>query len=114
MDDQPVASPTPAPYRVAVIQFEPALFAKEANIAALSRLVEDAAVGGAKLLVTPEMATTAYCWADRAEVASEVEPIPGPSTRLPSSASSSQGEYGHATPMGVSRIPSRLFRATWW
>ncbi|MFN8679511.1 MAG: nitrilase-related carbon-nitrogen hydrolase [Thermomicrobiales bacterium] len=78
MDDQLV--PVPTPYRVAVIQFEPALFAKEANIAALSRLVEDAAVGGAKLLVTPEMATTAYCWADRAEVASEVEPIPGPST----------------------------------
>src|SRR6185312_203536 len=24
--------------------------------------------------------TTAYCWADRAEVAPEVEPVPGPST----------------------------------
>ena len=74
------SAPTPAPYRVAVIQFEPTLFAKEANIAALLRLVEDAAVAGAKLIVTPEMATTAYCWADRAEVAPEVEPIPGPST----------------------------------
>lgn len=77
--DNPSAS-VPAPFRVAVIQFEPALFAKEANIAALLRLVEDAAAGGAKLIVTPEMATTAYCWADRAEVAPEVEPIPGPST----------------------------------
>jgi predicted amidohydrolase len=73
-------APAPAPYRVAVIQFEPTLFAKEANSAALLRLVEDAAAGGAKLIVTPEMATTAYCWADRAEVAPEVEPIPGPST----------------------------------
>ncbi|MFN8661145.1 MAG: nitrilase-related carbon-nitrogen hydrolase [Thermomicrobiales bacterium] len=78
MDDQPVQAP--APYRVAVIQFEPTLFAKEANVAALLRLVEDAAAGGAKLIVTPEMATSAYCWADRAEVAPEVEPIPGPST----------------------------------
>jgi predicted amidohydrolase len=76
--DQPV--PVPAPYRVAVIQFESTLFAKEANIAALLRLVEDAAAGGAKLIVTPEMATTGYCWADRAEVAPEVEPVPGPST----------------------------------
>ena len=78
MDDHPPSFP--APYRVAVIQFEPTLLAKEANVAALLRLVEDAAAGGAKLIVTPEMATTAYCWADRAEVAPEVEPIPGPST----------------------------------
>lgn len=80
MPDQPTPNAAPAPYRVAVIQFEPTLFAKEANIAALLRLVEDAATGGAKLIVTPEMATTAYCWADRAEVAAEVEPIPGPTT----------------------------------
>ncbi|MEZ4564215.1 MAG: nitrilase-related carbon-nitrogen hydrolase [Thermomicrobiales bacterium] len=78
MDDH--AAPAPAPYRVAVIQFEPTLFAKAANLTALARLVEDAAAGGAKLIVTPEMATTAYCWADRAEVAPDVEPIPGPST----------------------------------
>jgi predicted amidohydrolase len=72
----------PAPYRVAAIQFEPTLFAKSANLDALLRLTEDAAAGGARLIVTPEMATTAYCWATREEVAGEVEPIPGPTTRL--------------------------------
>ena len=58
----------PAPYRVAAIQFEPKLFAKEANLAALLRLSEEAAAGGARLIVTPEMATTAYCWAHRDEI----------------------------------------------
>jgi predicted amidohydrolase len=74
------AETAPAPYRVAAIQFEPSLFAKAANLATLLRLTEEAAVGGAKLIVTPEMATTAYCWATREEVASDVEPIPGPTT----------------------------------
>ncbi len=70
----------PAPYRVAAIQFEPELFAKEANLEALLRLTEEAAAGGARLIVTPEMATTAYCWQSREEIAAEVEPIPGTTT----------------------------------
>ena len=72
---------TPLPYRVAAIQFEPTLFGKSANLEALLRLTEEAAAGGAKLIVTPEMATTAYCWATRDEIASDVEPVPGPTTR---------------------------------
>ena len=76
----PTGTPRPPPYRVAAIQFEPTLFAKAANLEALLRLTEEAAAGGAKLIVTPEMATTAYCWATREEVAGDVEPIPGPTT----------------------------------
>ena len=72
---------TPLPYRAAAIQFEPTLFGKSANMEALLRLTEEAAAGGAKLIVTPEMATTAYCWATRDEIASDVEPVPGPTTR---------------------------------
>lgn len=72
----------PAPYRVAAIQFEPTLFAKAENLDALLALTEQAARGGAKLIVTPEMATTAYCWASREEVAGEVEPVPGETTSL--------------------------------
>ena len=72
---------SPPPYRVAAIQFEPTLFSKSANLEALLRLTEEAAAGGAKLIVTPEMATTAYCWATRDEIASDVEPVPGPATR---------------------------------
>jgi predicted amidohydrolase len=70
----------PTPYQAAVIQFEPRLLAKEANLESLLRLTEEAAADGAKLIVTPEMATTGYCWASRAEIASEVEPVPGPTT----------------------------------
>jgi predicted amidohydrolase len=80
MMEAPLVMPTPSPYRVAVIQFEPALFAKDANLAALLRLTEESAAGGAKLIVMPEMATTGYCWASREEVAGEVEPVPGPTT----------------------------------
>ncbi len=76
----PVHDPIPAPYRVAAIQFEPKMFAKEANIETLLALCDEAAANGARLIVTPEMATTGYCWASRAEVAPEVEPIPGPTT----------------------------------
>jgi predicted amidohydrolase len=72
---------SPPPYRVAAIQFEPTLFSKSANLEALLRFTNEAAAGGAKLIVTPEMATTAYCWATRDEITSDVEPVPGPTTR---------------------------------
>jgi predicted amidohydrolase len=77
----PVVDSPPAPYRVAAIQFEPTLFSKSANLEALLRLTNEAAAEGAKLIVTPEMATTAYCWATRDEITSDVEPVPGPTTR---------------------------------
>src|SRR6266700_5310962 len=75
---------TPAPtftrYRVAAIQYEPTLGEKEKNVVDLLRLVEEAAQNNARLIVTPEMATTGYCWESRAEIAPYVEPIPGPTT----------------------------------
>ncbi|MBC9882674.1 amidohydrolase [Bradyrhizobium sp. INPA01-394B] len=67
-------------HKVAAVQFEPAMFEKERNIARLLELCEQAAAAGAKLIVTPEMGTTGYCWFDRAEVAPFVEAIPGPTT----------------------------------
>ncbi|WP_441235142.1 nitrilase-related carbon-nitrogen hydrolase [Bradyrhizobium sp. 930_D9_N1_4] len=67
-------------HKVAAVQFEPAMFEKERNIARLLELCEQAAVAGARLIVTPEMGTTGYCWFDRAEVAPFVETIPGPTT----------------------------------
>src|SRR5688500_3697883 len=75
----PLAS-SAAPFRAAAIQFEPVFDDKERNVAELLRLTEEAARGGARLIVHPEMATTGYCWANRAEVAPFVEPIPGPTT----------------------------------
>lgn len=69
-----------SPYRVAAIQTDPVLYAKDENIATLLRLTEEAAREGAKLIVQTEMATTAYCWGSRAEIAPYVEPVPGPTT----------------------------------
>ncbi|MCE8044409.1 amidohydrolase [Halomonas daqingensis] len=67
-------------YLAAAVQFEPEMFAKPRNITELSRLIEEAVAAGARLVVTPEMGLTGYCWYDREEVASEVEPVPGPAT----------------------------------
>jgi predicted amidohydrolase len=67
-------------HKVAAVQFEPTMFEKERNIARLLELCEAAAKAGARLIVTPEMGTTGYCWFDRAEVAPFVEKVPGPTT----------------------------------
>jgi predicted amidohydrolase len=74
------SAPTFTRYRVAAIQYEPALGEKEKNVADLLRLVEEAAQHEARLIVLPEMATTGYCWESRSEVAPHVEPVPGPTT----------------------------------
>lgn len=66
--------------KVAAIQFEPVLFEKDGNLDRLERLVEEAARGGAQLIVTPEMATTGYCWQSREEIAPYVESVPGQTT----------------------------------
>lgn len=67
-------------YKAAAIQFEPTMFEKGRNIEILVREVETAARAGARLIVTPEMGTTGYCWLNRQEVAPFVETVPGPTT----------------------------------
>ena len=67
-------------FTAAAVQFDPTMYEKERNIARLFDLVREAADKGAKLIVTPEMGTTGYCWFDRDEVSSQVETIPGPTT----------------------------------
>lgn len=73
---------TSKPMKVAAVQFEPALFRKEENAAALLRLAAEAADGGAGLVVLPEMGTTGYVFRSREEIAPYVEPVPGPTTRI--------------------------------
>ena len=63
--------------KVATIQFEPTQFRKDENVARLLQLASQAARDGARLIVMPEMATTGYCWQDRAEVAPFVETADG-------------------------------------
>ncbi len=67
-------------YVAAAVQFEPRLGAKAENTARLCALVEEAAGRGARVIVTPEMGVTGYCWRDRAEIAPLVETVPGPTT----------------------------------
>lgn len=67
-------------YKVAAINCEPIMYRKEENILEQLKLVEEAAKNGAKLIATPEMSITGYCWYNRKEVEPFVEPVPGPTT----------------------------------
>lgn len=67
-------------YRVAAIQFEPEHAQKEANLKRLEGLIRQAAAGGARIMVAPEMATIGVFWSSRNEIASLVETVPGPTT----------------------------------
>ena len=69
-------------YLAAAIQFEPMLFDKQGNITRLIELVERAAAGGAKLITTPEMGISGYCFFGTAEAEIMAEPVPGPSTEI--------------------------------
>ena len=68
-------------YEVATVQYEPSQFKKDHNVDSLIHLCEEAAKKGAKLIVTPEMGTTGYCFLNREEISSLVETIPGPTTK---------------------------------
>ena len=65
-------------YIAAAVQFEPRFGDKAWNLERLLELTAESFRRGARLVVHPEMATTGYAWAGRAEVAPHVEPIPGP------------------------------------
>src|SRR6202035_2823329 len=67
-------------YLAATVQFEPTMFEKERNITRLLEMVRTSAASGARLIVTPEMGTTGYCWYDREEIKPYVETVPGPTT----------------------------------
>lgn len=68
------------PFLAAAVQFNPKLKQKEYNLRELEKLIIEAAENGAKLIVTPEMATTGYHFRDRDEVKLFVETIPGAAT----------------------------------
>lgn len=69
------------PFKVACVQFNPKLNERDENIKALYDAVAEAARNGAKLIVTPEMATTGYFYRDREAIRPFVDTIPGFTTR---------------------------------
>tara|TARA_B100000575_G_scaffold288373_1_gene288279 strand:+ start:488 stop:2236 length:1749 start_codon:yes stop_codon:yes gene_type:complete len=68
-------------YQVATVQYEPSQFNKDHNVSSLLHLCEEAGKKGAKLIVTPEMGTTGYCFLNREEISPLVESIPGQTTK---------------------------------
>jgi predicted amidohydrolase len=67
-------------FKAAAIQFNPGLNRRNRNIRELMKLVQEAAANGAKLIVTPEMATTGYHYLDRSTIAPYTDTIPGITT----------------------------------
>jgi predicted amidohydrolase len=66
--------------KVACIQFNPKLNERDENIKELAKVVTEAAQNGAKLIVTPEMATTGYHYQNREAIRPFVDQIPGATT----------------------------------
>jgi predicted amidohydrolase len=67
--------------RAAALRIAPVLGDGAANRRIALAAIERAAADGARLVVLPELATSGYCFGDRAEARAAAEPVPGPSTR---------------------------------
>ena len=79
-DSAPDRTVRTEPFKVASVAFNPELNNRDDNVAKLAVAVEEAAKNGAKLIVTPEMSTTGYYYADRDAIAPFVDTIPGATT----------------------------------
>ncbi len=72
----------PEEVRVALIHAAIKWKDKEYNLRRLLALNEEAAAGGARIIVNPELATTGYAFAGRKDISPFVETVPGPTTEL--------------------------------
>jgi predicted amidohydrolase len=66
--------------KVAAVQMDIKILAKERNLDQILNRLEEAASAGAKLIVFPECALSGYCFVSREEAAPLAEEVPGPST----------------------------------
>jgi predicted amidohydrolase len=66
--------------KVAAVQMDIKILAKEHNLDQVLRHMEQAASAGAKLAVFPECTLSGYCFVSREEAAPMAEEVPGPST----------------------------------
>lgn len=89
-----VAPPERGLVRVACIQMEPRVGTKENNVAASTRLIEEAAANSANLLVLPELCNSGYVFESREEAFALAEPIPdGPTVQAWSRAAKAHRIY---------------------
>src|SRR3954466_14250985 len=91
-----------APMRVGVAQIEPWLGQKERNLELVLARLEEAAGGGAELVVFPECALSGYMFESADEAAPFAEEIPGPATETVASVCRRPG--GHSA-FGLPRGP---------
>ncbi|QVL31059.1 carbon-nitrogen hydrolase family protein [Telmatocola sphagniphila] len=68
-------------WRIAGVQFDCQLGAKQANLDFMIAQVRQAAAQGARLIVFPECALTGYGLTDRVAAKEVAEPLPGPATQ---------------------------------
>jgi predicted amidohydrolase len=66
--------------KVAAVQMDIKILAKEHNLHQILHYLEQAAGAGAKLVVFPECALSGYCFVSPEEAAPVAETVPGPST----------------------------------
>jgi predicted amidohydrolase len=66
--------------KVAAVQMDIEIFAKQRNLEKVLTHLETAAQAGAKLVVFPECALSGYCFTSREEARPVSEEVPGPST----------------------------------
>jgi 5-aminopentanamidase len=66
--------------RVAAVQMEIKILEKERNLERILQCLEQAAHGGAKVVIFPECALTGYCFTGLDEAMPMAETVPGPST----------------------------------
>jgi predicted amidohydrolase len=69
-------------WTVAGVQMDCALADKAANLAALTRRLNEAADRGARLVVFPECVLTGYGFDGREQLRAAAEPLPGPATAV--------------------------------
>lgn len=87
--------------KVAALQFEPRIYERARNLDILLRLFDGAFAAGARIAVAPEMATSGYCFYDRADVAALVETLPGPATEAVRAICA---QYGSVAVLGLPEV----------
>lgn len=80
--------------RVACIQMEPHIGETSKNVARTVELIEEAAQGGARIIVLPELVSSGYVFKSRDEVEAAAEEVPGgPAVSAWSEVCRAQGVY---------------------
>ena len=79
--------------KVAAVQMEPRINDKEGNISKAMAAIDEATNAGARLVVFPECALTAYAFADSEETSRAAESVPGPATEKLAQKARGKGVY---------------------